>query len=45
MKVLFKIFATGTIVTKQFQPKQENSFEMQQSGRQMILDNFKKCVS
>ena len=44
MKVNFDSSDTGTIVTEEFEPEQENSTEMQRAGWQMILDNFKKYV-
>jgi hypothetical protein len=44
MKVTFESSDTGTIVTEEFEPEQENSVEMQQAGWQMILDNFKIFV-
>ncbi len=33
-----------TTVTETFDPENENPLEMQQAGRQAILDNFKKYV-
>lgn len=33
-----------TVVTETFDPENENPLEMQQAGRQAILDNFKKYV-
>jgi uncharacterized protein YndB with AHSA1/START domain len=44
MKVTFESSDTGTIVTEEFEPEQENPAEMQRAGWQMILDNFKKYV-
>ena len=44
MKVTFEVIASGTIVTEQFEPEQENPEDMQQAGWQMILENFKKYV-
>ncbi len=44
MKVNFDSSDTGTIVTEEFEPEQENPTEMQRAGWQMILDNFKKYV-
>ncbi len=41
MFVQFEQTPTGTIVTEQFEPENENPAEMQQMGWQMILDNFK----
>ena len=45
-----KIFVTfnetedGIEVIEKFDPENENSEEMQQTGWQMILDNFKKYI-
>ncbi len=44
MKVNFDSSDTGTIVTEEFEPEQENPTEMQRAGWQMILYNFKKYV-
>jgi uncharacterized protein YndB with AHSA1/START domain len=44
MKVTFEVIASGTIVTEQFEPEQENPEDMQKEGWQMILENFKKYV-
>ena len=44
MKVIFESSNSGTIVTEEFEPEQENSAEIQEAGWQMILDNFKKYV-
>ena len=44
MKVTFESSDTGTIVTEEFEPEQENPEEMQQAGWQMILDNFKNYI-
>lgn len=38
----FEKMPNGTRVTVRFDPETENSLEMQQSGWQAILDNFKK---
>jgi uncharacterized protein YndB with AHSA1/START domain len=42
MKVTFEDFEDIVIVTEVFEPEKVNPIEMQQSGWQMILDNFKK---
>ncbi|MEN9685151.1 MAG: hypothetical protein RLZZ28_937 [Bacteroidota bacterium] len=42
MFVDFEISATGTLVTERFEPESQNPPELQQSGWQAILDNFKK---
>jgi uncharacterized protein YndB with AHSA1/START domain len=42
--VNFEPTETGTIVTEEFEPEQQNTNERQQAGWQMILDNFKKYV-
>ena len=44
MKVNFESSDTGTLVTEEFEPEQENPEEMQRAGWQMILDNFKNYV-
>jgi uncharacterized protein YndB with AHSA1/START domain len=44
MNVRFETTETGTIVTEQFEPEQQNTPERQQAGWQMILDNFKHYV-
>lgn len=44
MKVTFATTETGTKVTEQFEPENENPKEMQQAGWQLILDNFKAYV-
>ena len=42
MKANFDSSDSGTIVTEEFEPEQENPAEMQREGWQTILDNFKK---
>ena len=42
VKVLFEDTPSGVKVTETFDPENENSKEMQRSGWQAILDNFKK---
>lgn len=42
--VSFESTNHGTIVTEEFEPEQQNPPERQQTGWQMILDNFKKYV-
>ena len=44
MKANFDSSDSGTIVTEEFEPEQENPAEMQREGWQTILDNFKKYV-
>ena len=44
MKFTFASTEMGTKVTEQFEPENENPKEMQQAGRQQILDNFKAYV-
>src|SRR3989344_2137290 len=44
VKVEFVETPEGVKVTEIFDPENENSLEMQRSGRQAILDNFKKYV-
>ena len=44
MTVCFEVLPNGTLITETFEPEQENPIEMQQTGWQMILDNFKKYV-
>lgn len=39
-----KISETETLITQKFDPEHENSEEMQRSGWQSILNNFKKAV-
>lgn len=42
MSVFFQETENGTIVTEKFEPESQNPIELQKSGWQMILDNFKK---
>ena len=42
--VSFETTNNGTIVTEEFEPEQQNPPERQQTGWQMILDNFKAYV-
>ncbi len=42
--VWFETTASGTKVTEVFDPETQNSAELQRSGWQSILDNFKKYV-
>lgn len=42
--VMFEDGASGTRVTETFDPESENTEEMQRSGWQAILDNFKAYV-
>lgn len=44
MNVIFETTSNSTLVTEEFEPEKVNSDERQQSGWQMILDNFKKYV-
>jgi len=44
VSIEFKPTFAGTHVTETFDPESENSEEMQKSGWQAILDNFKKHV-
>lgn len=44
VKVEFKELPEGVKVIETFDPENENSMEMQRSGWQAILDNFKKYV-
>jgi hypothetical protein len=44
MSVYFEGLPSGSIVTETFDPEQENPIELQQTGWEMILDNFKKYV-
>lgn len=44
VKVVFESTPTGTKVTETFDPERENTEELQRSGWQAILDNFKKLV-
>jgi uncharacterized protein YndB with AHSA1/START domain len=42
VKVLFEVTPEGVKLTESFDPETENSEEMQRSGWQAILDNFKQ---
>ena len=42
MSVFFQETENGTVVTEKFEPESQNPIELQKSGWQMILDNFKK---
>ncbi len=42
--ILFEETAAGVLVTETFDPETENPIDMQRSGWQMILDNFKQYV-
>jgi len=44
MQVSFAATETGTIVTEQFEPEEQNPIEMQEAGWQMILNHFKQYV-
>jgi len=44
MLVTFEMTDATTIITEKFEPENENPVEMQQTGWQMILDNFKSYV-
>lgn len=44
LSVSFEETANGTRVTEAFEPESQNSIELQKTGWQMILDNFKKYV-
>ena len=44
VSVFFEIIATETIVTEKFDPETDNPVELQKTGWQMILDNFKFYV-
>lgn len=41
MTVLFELTPSGVIVTEHFDPENQNPVELQQTGWQMILNNFK----
>ncbi len=43
-KIVFEPIPEGVRIIESFDPEQENSEEMQRSGWQAILDNFKKHV-
>ena len=42
VEIVFEDLGNKTRVTESFDPESENSLEMQRSGWQAILDNFKK---
>ena len=42
VKILFETDGTSTRITETFDPENENPAEMQRTGWQAILDNFKK---
>ena len=44
MAVIFEFIDNGTIITEKFDPETENPLELQNTGWQMILDNFKFYV-
>ncbi len=44
MQVYFEAQGTNTMVKELFEPESQNSHELQKTGWQMILDNFKKYV-
>lgn len=44
VKALFEEIPEGVHITQTFDPESQNSEEMQRSGWQAILDNFKKYV-
>jgi len=44
VKTIFEDAPEGVKITQTFDPENVNSFEMQRSGWQTILDNFKKHV-
>jgi uncharacterized protein YndB with AHSA1/START domain len=44
MHVNFEKTESGTTVTEQFEPENQNPEDMQKAGWQMILDNFKNYV-
>ena len=41
-RVTFEAFGDSTVVTEVFEPETMNAPELQQTGWQMILDNFKR---
>jgi uncharacterized protein YndB with AHSA1/START domain len=41
MSVLFELSPSGVLVTEHFDPEDQNPTELQKTGWQMILDNFK----
>ncbi len=44
VKIVFTETPDGVKVTETFDPEQENTEELQRSGWQAILDNFKKYI-
>ena len=42
VEILFETDGTSTRITETFDPENENPAEMQRTGWQAILDNFKK---
>lgn len=42
VKVVFEKIPEGILVTEEFEPEKENTEELQRSGWQAILNNFKK---
>jgi uncharacterized protein YndB with AHSA1/START domain len=44
MSVSFELLENETIITERFDPETQNSVELQKTGWQMILDNFKLYV-
>ena len=42
VKIVFETTPDGVKITQSFDPENENTIEMQQTGWQSILDNFKK---
>jgi uncharacterized protein YndB with AHSA1/START domain len=42
VQIIFEQTPQGVVITQTFDPEAENSLEMQRSGWQAILDNFKK---
>jgi uncharacterized protein YndB with AHSA1/START domain len=44
LRVTFEEIEDGVLLTEAFEPEHENPIEIQQTGWQMIVDNFKKYV-
>jgi uncharacterized protein YndB with AHSA1/START domain len=44
VSVYFEVISNGTLVTETFDLEEVNPIELQQTGWQMILDNFKNYV-
>jgi uncharacterized protein YndB with AHSA1/START domain len=44
VEVTFSLEGNGARVVEKFEPETQNTRELQQSGWQAILDNFKKCA-